>query len=76
MKKDEDIHVSKVCDVKDGEGKPFATVYDIHTASMCSGSGEARESRPMESKGPAKVATADYREGYDRIFGARPRGQA
>lgn len=57
-----DLHVSDVQPLTSADGTLLGVKLDVHRACDCVSE---------TASGPAKVATAAYREGYDRIFGGR-----
>lgn len=60
------VHVDDVRVVEDGTGEAMGLVVHGHMASECPA---ARASAEVDRKGPAKVVSDAYRDGYDRIFG-------
>jgi hypothetical protein len=76
-KREDQVELGRLCEAK--EGQPIhgelvnlrprpehAQLFDVDVV---------HDARPSESRsGPPQVATTAYRENWDRVFGARPRG--
>lgn len=66
------VHGVKVEDVKTADGEVVASVYALHDAEVCDKQSSQQSARAaVDKKGPSKVVSDAYRDGYDAIFGKR-----